>query len=145
MATIVGVLPPDAMIESLNRVLCETGNARSFFAGVYALLEPGGDVTAIVAGHPPVLKVDADGRTVRQEYRGTLDGDMITGTVRMDDTAGERPWRATRIARGTIDSPNYDVMPDGRFVMIQRPVQRSGSELQVLLNWSRNLGTASPR
>ena len=53
---------PAAMVESLNRVLCETGNARSFFAGIYALLEPSGDVTAIVAGHPPVLKVDADGR-----------------------------------------------------------------------------------
>jgi serine/threonine-protein kinase len=48
-------------------------------------------------------------------------------------------------ARGTIDSPNYDVMPDGRFVMIQRPLQRSGSELQVLLNWSRSLGAASSR
>ncbi|HSB64560.1 MAG TPA: PP2C family protein-serine/threonine phosphatase, partial [Thermoanaerobaculia bacterium] len=45
-------------------VLCETGNARSFFAGVYALLEPGGAVTAIVAGHPPVLKLDAEGRIV---------------------------------------------------------------------------------
>jgi TolB protein len=48
-------------------------------------------------------------------------------------------------ARGTIDSPNYDVMRDGRFVMIQRPLQRSGSELQVLLNWSRSLGAASSR
>ena len=48
-------------------------------------------------------------------------------------------------ARGTIDFPNYDVMPDGRFVMIQRPLQRSGSEVQVLLNWSRSLGAASSR
>ena len=48
-------------------------------------------------------------------------------------------------ARGTIDSPNYDVMPDGRFLMIQRPGQRSGAELQVLLNWSRSLSTASSR
>jgi hypothetical protein len=49
-------------------------------------------------------------------------------------------------ARGTIDSPNYDVMADGRFVMIQRPSQRSGPEsLHVLLNWSRNLGAVSAR
>ena len=48
-------------------------------------------------------------------------------------------------ARGTIDAPNYDVMPDGRFVMIQRPQSRPGSELQVLLNWSRSLGAASSR
>ncbi len=57
---------PAAMIGSLNRVLAETGNARSFFAGIYALLEPGGDVTAIVAGHPPVLKLDAEGRVVQR-------------------------------------------------------------------------------
>ena len=62
---------PAAMIGSLNRVLCETGNARSFFAGIYALLEPGGDVTAIVAGHPPVLKLDAEGRIVERLGTGS--------------------------------------------------------------------------
>jgi len=49
-------------------------------------------------------------------------------------------------ARGTNDAPNYDVMPDGRFVMIERPLQRSGPEsLHVLLNWSRNVAAASAR
>jgi serine phosphatase RsbU (regulator of sigma subunit) len=62
---------PAAMIGSLNRVLAETGNARSFFAGVYALLEPEGAVTAIVAGHPPVLKVDAEGRIVERLGTGS--------------------------------------------------------------------------
>jgi hypothetical protein len=62
---------PGAMIEALNRVLCETGNSRSFFAGVYALLEPGGVVTAYVAGHPPVLKVDAEGRVVQRLGSGS--------------------------------------------------------------------------
>jgi sigma-B regulation protein RsbU (phosphoserine phosphatase) len=62
---------PAAMIEALNRVLAETGNARSFFAGVYALLEPGGDVTAIVAGHPPVLKLDAEGRVLARFGTGS--------------------------------------------------------------------------
>jgi serine phosphatase RsbU (regulator of sigma subunit) len=62
---------PAAMVGSLTRVLCETGNARSFFAGVYALLEPGGDVTAIVAGHPPVLKVDAEGHITQRLGTGS--------------------------------------------------------------------------
>jgi serine phosphatase RsbU (regulator of sigma subunit) len=62
---------PGAMIGSLNRVLCETGNARSFFAGVYALLEPGGAVTAYVAGHPPVLKLDAEGRIIARLGAGS--------------------------------------------------------------------------
>jgi serine phosphatase RsbU (regulator of sigma subunit) len=62
---------PGAMIEALNRVLCETGNSRSFFAGVYALLEPGGAVTVYVAGHPPVLKVDAEGRVVKRLGSGS--------------------------------------------------------------------------
>jgi sigma-B regulation protein RsbU (phosphoserine phosphatase) len=62
---------PGAMIEALNRVLCETGNSRSFFAGVYAVLEPGGGVTATVAGHPPVLKVDAAGRIVQRLGSGS--------------------------------------------------------------------------
>jgi serine phosphatase RsbU (regulator of sigma subunit) len=62
---------PAAMIEVLNRVLCETGNARSFFAGVYALLEPGGAVTAYVAGHPPVLRLDAEGRLLERLGSGS--------------------------------------------------------------------------
>jgi hypothetical protein len=38
------------------------------------------------------------------------------------------------------------VMPDGRFVMIERPLQRSGPEsLHVLLNWSRNVAAVSAR
>jgi hypothetical protein len=62
---------PAAMIGSLNRVLAETGNARSFFAGIYALLEPGGDVTVIVAGHPPALKLNADGRIAERLGTGS--------------------------------------------------------------------------
>jgi len=62
---------PAAMIDALNRVLAETGNARSFFAGIYALLEPGGGMTAIVAGHPPVLKLDAEGRVLARLGTGS--------------------------------------------------------------------------
>ncbi len=62
---------PGAMIASLNRVLCETGNSRSFFAGLYALLEPGGAVTAYVAGHPPILKMNAAGRIIERLGSGS--------------------------------------------------------------------------
>ena len=62
---------PGAMIEALNRVLCETGSSRSFFAGVYALLERNGAVTAYVAGHPSVLRVDGGGKIVERLGAGS--------------------------------------------------------------------------
>jgi hypothetical protein len=48
-------------------------------------------------------------------------------------------------ARGTMDSPNYDVMPDGqRLVMVQRPPQESAQTvLHVLVNWVGSLGQPS--
>ncbi len=50
-------------------------------------------------------------------------------------------------ARGTIDSPNYDVMPDGqRFVMVQRPSQAaSQATLHVLIGWFDMLRAVSFR
>jgi serine/threonine-protein kinase len=49
--------------------------------------------------------------------------------------------------RGTIDSPNYDVMPDGqRFVMVQRPSQAaSQATLHVLIGWFDMLRAVSFR
>jgi Tol biopolymer transport system component len=38
-------------------------------------------------------------------------------------------------ARGTIDAANYDVLPDGRFVMVQRSSPTSGPTLHVFVNW----------
>jgi Tol biopolymer transport system component len=46
---------------------------------------------------------------------------------------------------GTIDAPNYDVMPDGRFVLVQRQSQTSGPSLHVLVNWFGTLGPLSSR
>jgi eukaryotic-like serine/threonine-protein kinase len=48
-------------------------------------------------------------------------------------------------ARGTSDTPNYDIMPDGRFVMVQPPSQTSGPVLHVLINWLQTLRSASLR
>ena len=47
--------------------------------------------------------------------------------------------------RGTLDGANYDVMPDGRFVMVQRSSQSAEPTLHVLINWLGTLGPASPR
>jgi sigma-B regulation protein RsbU (phosphoserine phosphatase) len=57
---------PAAMAASLNRVLCETGSSRSFFAGICGLLEDDGTFTAIVAGHPAVLRLDGEGRVAER-------------------------------------------------------------------------------
>ena len=48
-------------------------------------------------------------------------------------------------ARGTIDAANYDVMPDGRFVMVQRPSPTSGPTVHVLINWLAALDPISRR
>jgi serine phosphatase RsbU (regulator of sigma subunit) len=52
---------PAAMAATLNRILWRTGSRRSFFAGVYLLLEPDGRFEAFVAGHPPILLVRQGG------------------------------------------------------------------------------------
>ena len=62
---------PAAVAVALNRMLCRTGACRSsgpraFFAGVVMLLSPGGAWAAIVAGHPPVLRLDAGGRVAER-------------------------------------------------------------------------------
>ncbi len=66
---------PAAVLETLNRVLCRTGSCRTsgprqFFAGVALLLAPDGSFTAAVAGHPPMLRVDAHGTVVGRFGRG---------------------------------------------------------------------------
>lgn len=61
---------PRAVFTTLNRILCRTGGRRSFFAGVYLLLEPDGKFEVIVAGHPPVLHIAADGSTCRVHGAG---------------------------------------------------------------------------
>jgi serine/threonine-protein kinase len=74
------------------------------------------------------------------------DGDRMMA-VSLDDSGVSRPRILFEgsFARGTIESSNYDVMPDGqRLVMLQRPAQ-DGSEatLHVVLGWMESLGTAS--
>ena len=97
---------PGAMIEALNRVLSETGNSRSFFAGVYALLEPGGGVTAYVAGHPPVLKLDAAGRVVQRLGSGSYPLGIKKNAVYTPET--------TTLEPGEMLVFHSDGLPDAR-------------------------------
>jgi sigma-B regulation protein RsbU (phosphoserine phosphatase) len=61
---------PPAIMASLNRILCRTGGSRSFFACCYVLLAPDGTFLATVAGHPPMLKIDAAGNVIEHIGRG---------------------------------------------------------------------------
>jgi serine phosphatase RsbU (regulator of sigma subunit) len=61
---------PATITATLNRILCRTGGSRSFFSCCYFLFEPDGSYLATIAGHPPVLKVDAHGHVVDRIGRG---------------------------------------------------------------------------
>lgn len=61
---------PAAIIAVLNRIICRTGGPRSFFAGCYVLLEPGGEFIAVIAGHPPIVKVTSEGKVAERIGRG---------------------------------------------------------------------------
>jgi len=61
---------PPSIIASLNRILCRTGGPRSFFSACYLLLSPDGTFLATIAGHPPILKIDARGKVVERIGRG---------------------------------------------------------------------------
>jgi Stage II sporulation protein E (SpoIIE) len=85
---------PEAIVASLNRILCRTGGPRSFFSCCYFLLSPDGSYLATVAGHPPVLKIDAAGHVVERIGRGayplgvkaSLTWEVVSGVL----AAGER-------------------------------------------------------
>jgi eukaryotic-like serine/threonine-protein kinase len=59
--------------------------------------------------------------------------------------SGPRVLFDADFVRGTLDTANYDVLPDGRFVMVQRSSQSSEPTLHVLMNWFGTVPTASPR
>jgi sigma-B regulation protein RsbU (phosphoserine phosphatase) len=105
--TQLGVDPsPVAVASSLNRVLCETGSARSFFAGICGLLEADGAFTAIVAGHPPILRLDAEGHVAERVGRGSYPLGIRKNTV----------WTplTTRLAPGETLLFHSDGLPEAR-------------------------------
>lgn len=62
---------PAPMVVTLNRILCATGTSRSFFAGIYLLLESDGRFRMWVAGHPPVLRLSPEGRIAERFGSGS--------------------------------------------------------------------------
>ncbi|HMM35973.1 MAG TPA: PP2C family protein-serine/threonine phosphatase, partial [Thermoanaerobaculia bacterium] len=67
--------PPAGVRGRLTRTLCRAGGSRGagprqFFAGVAILLGPDGSFEVAVAGHPPMLRVDARGAVVEKFGRG---------------------------------------------------------------------------
>lgn len=89
----VDVSPPSIM-ATLNRILYRTGGARSFFSACYLLLSPDGTFVASIAGHPPILKIGADGKVIDRIGRGAyplgvkagLQWEVVSGAV----ACGER-------------------------------------------------------
>jgi eukaryotic-like serine/threonine-protein kinase len=72
---------------------------------------------------------------------------MMAATIDASGQPQSAPRRLFDVdfVRGTLDAANYDVMPDGRFVMVQRSSQSSDLTLHVLLNWVGTLTASSPR
>jgi serine/threonine-protein kinase len=61
---------------------------------------------------------------------------MALSLVNGDFGSPPRELFAGDFVPGTSDSANYDVLPDGRFVMVQRPpAAATQAALQVLMNW----------
>jgi serine phosphatase RsbU (regulator of sigma subunit) len=80
---------PASIMASLNRILCRTGGQRSFFSCCYFLLSPDSTFLATIAGHPPVLKIDTEGKIVERIGRGAypmgvksgLTWQIVSGTL----------------------------------------------------------------
>ncbi len=72
---------PAAVIASLNRILCRTGGPRSFFACCYLLLSPSGEFSATTAGHPPVLRISAEGKVTERIGSGSYPLGIKNGLV----------------------------------------------------------------
>jgi serine/threonine-protein kinase len=96
---------------------------------------------SVEGGNEPAWAPDGRELFYRQ---GTM---MMAATI---DAAGQVQSAARRLfdadyVRGTLDAANYDVTPDGRFVMVQRASQNSELTLHVLLNWVGTLAARSGR
>jgi sigma-B regulation protein RsbU (phosphoserine phosphatase) len=85
---------PRALMAALNRILCRTGNSRSFFAAALFLIDADGHFVAGLAGHPDVLQVAPDSHIVHR-YSSTsyplglkpdLDVAFVEGTLGAGET-----------------------------------------------------------
>jgi phosphoserine phosphatase RsbU/P len=102
---------PTAVIATLNRILCRTGACRTggprqFVAGVSLLVAADGTFEAVVAGHPPILKVDTWGRIVERIGKGSYPAGIKESTR----------WTVEKgsLAPGELLVLHSDGLPDAR-------------------------------
>ena len=77
---------PVEVARTLSHVLSRGADGRglggrSFFAGIPILLEPDGSFVAVVAGHPPILRVDARGKVVERIGTGAYPFGIKLGAI----------------------------------------------------------------
>lgn len=123
---------PAAVVETLNRVLCRTGSCRTagprqFFAGVALLLGPDGAFTASIAGHPPVLRVDAGGRVVERFGRGAY-------------PLGIKPSQAYQVEEGALGPGESLLLHSDGLTEARDEVGREFGDLRVLAVLARAAG-----
>ena len=103
---------PGAIMTTLNRILCRTGACRTagprqFFAGIALTLEKDGRYSAMVAGHPPILKLDVEGRIVERIGRGSYPVGVKDGVVWPLETGTLEPGQTLLFhSDGLADCPN---------------------------------------
>jgi hypothetical protein len=115
---------PQSIVASLNRILCRTGGSRSFFACCYLLLSPDGSFVVTLAGHPPMLKLDAAGRVAERIGRGAY-------------PLGVKPGLEWEIAAGSL-APNERLLlhSDGLTESRNSADQEFGdSYLETIAGW----------
>lgn len=87
---------PQAVMETVNRILCRSGACRTagprqFFAGVALSLAPDGTYRAVVAGHPPVLRISAAGDVVGKIGSGSYPAGVRETTRWAEETGALAP------------------------------------------------------
>lgn len=82
---------PAAIFETVNRILCRSGACRTagprqYFAGVAFLLDPNGAYRAVVAGHPAIVRISADGTVAGRIGTGSYPAGVRESTRWSEET-----------------------------------------------------------
>ena len=123
---------PASIMASLNRILCRTGGSRSFFASCYFLLEPDGHYLATIAGHPPVLRITADGQVVERIGRGAY-------------PLGVKSNLAWEVVEGTLAPGDRlllhsDGLPEARNL---KDIEFGDTQVEVIAGWHPEASSAA--
>jgi hypothetical protein len=123
---------PQSIIGSLNRILCRTGGSRSFFSCCYLLLSQNGSFLATIAGHPPVLKVDAAGKVVERIGRGAY-------------PLGVKPGLTWEIVTGSLEHGERLVLHSDGLTEARNTVNNEFGDhyVEVIAGWSPDSGAAA--